>query len=181
MFSKPSSWLQLMLVVLVTGGAWIWWSRAPDGANAATGVAAQIGFRAPNFSLERLDGGKASLADFRGKPVLLNFWASWCGPCRAEMPAIQRVATRHADDGLVVLLINQAEDSDTIYSYLDSIGVRAPVLLDPEGAASTAYRVRALPTTFFIARDGKVQDMTIGGPMTEAYLETRIESLLRGP
>lgn len=181
MLSKPSRWLSLMVAVLLAGSGWILWSRAPDGANAATGVAAQIGFRAPAFTLERLEGGQASLADFQGKPVVLNFWATWCGPCRAEMPALQRVADRYADDGLVVLLVNQAEDAATVRRYLDSIGVTAPVLLDPEGTASTTYRVRALPTTFFIAGDGKVQDMTIGGPMTEAYLETRIEALLRRP
>lgn len=181
MFAKSSRWFALMLILFVFGSAWIWYSRAPEGANAATGVAPQPGFRAPSFTSERLGGSVASLEDFRGKPLLLNFWATWCAPCRAEMPAIQRVATRYAGEGLVVLLVNQGEDPATIRQYLESIGVTAPVLLDPRFEVGDAYRVRGLPTTFFIDRYGLVRDMALGGPMSEAYLESKVESLLRVP
>lgn len=181
MLLNSSRWLTLLVATLVLGSAWIWYSRDPRGANAATGVAAQVGFRAPDFNLERSDGGQVALSELRGRPVLINFWATWCIPCRAEMPAIQAVATRYAQDGLVVLLINQQEDTETIGAFLESMAVTATVLLDPDASTATAYRVRALPTTFFIGRDGAVEEMAIGGPMTEAYLQSQVESLLEAP
>ncbi|HBY97074.1 MAG: TlpA family protein disulfide reductase [Ardenticatenaceae bacterium] len=178
---KSSPWLIVIALVAVLGSAWIFVSRVPDGADAVSRVAPQAGFQAPDFTLDRLGGGQTALADVQGQAVLLNFWATWCPPCRAEMPAIQRVANEYTADGLAVLLVNQGEEPGTISRYLDSIGVTAPVVLDRDGAVGLEYRVRALPTTFFIDREGIIRDVTIGGPMSEAFLRSRIEPLLGKP
>ncbi len=127
-----------------------------------------------------LSGEPVSLQALRGQPVILNFWASWCAPCRAEMPAPRVVANRYADEGLVVLLVNQGERETTMRDFLTEMGLTLPVLLDSDLNATRLYRVQALPTTFFIDREGRIQDLTIGGPMTDAYLSSRVLSLLKG-
>ena len=133
-----------------------------------------------DLTLMGLSGESVSLEEFRGQPVIVNFWASWCGPCRAEMPALEQVAMRYADEGVVVLLVNQGEGERTISGFLAEVGLTLPVLLDSDLNATRLYRVQALPTTFFIDREGRIQDLTIGGPMTDAYLSSRVLSLLKG-
>ncbi|MDQ4075467.1 MAG: redoxin domain-containing protein [Chloroflexota bacterium] len=180
MFGRANRWLGWMAVVIVLGVAWIALSRVPD-ATSLQGHAPRAGFIAPDFILRSLSGEEVRLADYRGQGVLLNFWATWCAPCRAEMPAIQQVADAYAEEGLVVLLVNRAEREGAVRGFVEQTGVTAPVLLDPEDVAADAYRIGAMPTTFFIDRSGRIQEVTIGGPMTEAHLQSRIESLVGGP
>jgi cytochrome c biogenesis protein CcmG/thiol:disulfide interchange protein DsbE len=181
MVVHSSRWLAAMIVVVLTGVGWMMLSRVPVGAGAANNMAPQVGFLAPIFSLEHLDGTQVALSDFRGKPVMLNFWATWCPPCRAEMPAIQNIAARYRDDGLVVLLVNQGEEAATVREYLAGIGLVATVLLDPRGGVASTYRIRALPTTVFIDREGRIRDIALGGPVAETFLQSQIESLLEKP
>jgi len=174
--------LWLIAIIFWVSSGWIWFSRVPDGAASASQHAvAQVGFLAPDLTLMGLSGESVSLQEFRGQPVILNFWASWCAPCRAEMPALEQVATRYADEGLVVLLVNQGERKRTMSDFLAEMRLTLPVLLDRDLSATMLYRVQALPTTFFIDRDGRIQDLTIGGPMTDAYLSSRVLSLVGGP
>ena len=180
MLPKSSYWLWLITIVFLLSSGWIWFTRVPDGS-ASVHAVAQVGFLAPDLTLMGLSGEPVSLEEFRGQPVILNFWASWCGPCRAEMPALEQVTTRYADEGLVVLLVNQGETETIISDFLTEMGLALPVLLDRELNATKLYRVQALPTTFFIDREGRIQDLTIGGPMTDAYLSSRVLSLLGGP
>ena len=180
MLPKSSYWLWLMAIVFLLSSGWIWLTRVSDGAaSASLHAVAQVGFLAPDLTLMGLSGESVSLEEFRGQPVILNFWASWCGPCRAEMPALEQVAMRYADEGLVVLLVNQGETETTISDFLAEMGLALPVLLDRELNATRLYRVQALPTTFFIDREGRIQDLTIGGPMTDAYLSSRVLSLIK--
>ena len=181
MLPKSSYWLWLIAIIFFLSSGWIWFTRVPDGvASASVHAVAQVGFLAPDLTLMGLSGQRVSLQELRGQPVILNFWASWCGPCRAEMPALEQVATRYADEGVVVLLVNQGEGETTINDFLAEMGLTLPVLLDSDLNATRLYRVQALPTTFFIDRDGRIQDLTIGGPMTDAYLSSRVLSLLGG-
>lgn len=175
-------WQRLFVLALLLGGAWLVVSRIPplpnaDAVDAALPAQPRAGFPAPDFEGQTLDGETVRLADFRGHPVVLNFWATWCGPCRFEMPAIERVAQAYADRGLVVLLINQGESPDAIRAFLQEMGVTQPVVLDNGAIGAKQYRVRGLPTTVFIHPDGMIEDVVVGGPMSEAFLEEKVQSI----
>lgn len=108
----------------------------------------------PNFQLRLDDGRHLSLQDLRGQPVLLNFWATWCGPCRLEMPEIVRVAATTPD--LVVLAINVQESMEQIQPFAEEFQMTLPVVRDTDGALRNLYEVRGMPTTVFIDREGKI-------------------------
>ncbi len=116
----------------------------------------------PALKLNDLDGKAWSLADLRGRAVLLNFWATWCEPCRAEMPSLQSLARRHQGDGLVVLTINHQEAEPTIRRFLDQTPIALPVLLDRDGAASRAWTPRVFPSTVMIDRNGRPRRVVVG-------------------
>jgi peroxiredoxin len=170
------------LVFLALGLGWIWFSRAPQGATTAGQIPApQAGFLAPDFSLAGLDGETAALGGLRGQVVLVNLWATWCPPCRAEMPAMQRVYDDYKGQGFTVLAVNSTvqDDAAAIAPFAAEYGLTFPILLDERGLVTRLYQVSSLPTSFFIGRDGLVREVVIGGPMDEALLRTRIETLLR--
>ncbi len=138
------------------------------------------GFPAPDFTLLTPDGEQVSLADLHGQPVIINLWASWCPPCRAEMPALQSVYEAYQDQGLVILALN-ATNQDSLQAALEftrDLGLEIPILLDPDGRVSSLYQLRSLPTTFFVDPEGVIRDVVIGGPMAEALLRVRVEQLL---
>ena len=118
---------------------------------------------APDFSIADMDGEVFSLASTRGRWVFLHFWASWCGPCREEMPAIQKMSTKIDSDLVEIVLVNTAEDEDTIFSFLGEIGMDMNSLMDADGQVTEKYRPRGLPTTILIDPDGMVQYQAIGG------------------
>lgn len=171
----------LLAFLLLLGLGWIVLSRA-DAAETTGGLvpAPQVGFLAPDFTLETLGGQSVTLSDLRGQAVLLNFWASWCPPCQAEMPALQDVYADYADHGLVVLAVNAtSQDTRTaIQAFLTEEGMTFPLPLDINGAVNTLYGVTSLPTTFFIGPDGVIREVIIGGPIPEAALRLQVESLL---
>jgi peroxiredoxin len=174
-------WTPFSILILVLGAAWIWASAAPESGTTNGAIPApQEGFLAPDFSLQTLDGKTVSLAALRGQPVLLNLWASWCGPCRAEMPAMQRVYEEYQDQGFVILAVNATNQDrvNSVGAFVAEHGLTFPVLLDTDATVSQAYQLRSLPTTFFIDQGGIIQEVVIGGPMSEALLHTRVEKLL---
>jgi peroxiredoxin len=114
--------------------------------------------------------------------VVINFWASWCQPCRKEMPAIERAYLQYRSQGLVVLAVN-ATSQDNLseaQDFIEALGLSFPVLVDPQGEVMSFYQVLALPSTFFIDAEGIIQDVVIGGPMAEALLTSRMERLVEG-
>ncbi len=123
-------------------------------------------FRAPiesvNFELEKIDGTGASLADYRGDFILLNFWATWCPPCREEMPSMQRVHELMDGRPFRIIAINLQEDDSTVLSFVNEFGYDFPVLLDRSGAVALDYSVRGIPTSYFIAPDGTMLGMLVG-------------------
>ena len=118
---------------------------------------------APGFTLADMDGETFQLESARGKWVFLHFWASWCGPCREEMPAIQTMHEQFNDDQLGMVLVNTAEDEDTIFSFLAEIGMEMSSLMDRDGLVTEKYKPRGLPTTILIDPAGNVQYQAIGG------------------
>ena len=117
---------------------------------------------APALNLVDMDGKPWTLASLHGKVVLLNFWASWCEPCRAEMPALDALVLRHQAAGLVVLAVNHQEAPELIKRFWDQRPFALPVLLDRDGAATAAWGVRAFPTTVLIDRHGAPRSQVIG-------------------
>lgn len=174
---------RLITAVLAFGGVWTLLSRVP--ASATTGGAPppspREGFPAPDFTLELLGGGQLTLSELRGKAVMVNLWASWCPPCRAEMPSIETVYQAFQGQGLVVLGVNTTfQDSESdVAAFVDEFGLTFPILLDREGGVSRRYQMRGLPSTFFIDRQGIIRTVVIGGPMSEAVIQSKVEELLR--
>lgn len=118
---------------------------------------------AQNFSLNDIDGKKFELNDFKGRWVFLHFWASWCGPCREEMPAIQQLSDEMKGEKFQIIMINTAEDEDTVFEFLASINVDLNSLLDVDGQVTEGWKPRGLPTSFLINPAGKVKYQAIGG------------------
>lgn len=118
---------------------------------------------APNFKLADIDGEPFELKDERGNWVFLHFWASWCGPCIKEMPIIDNLTKVLKDPKLKIIMVNTAEDEDTIFTFLGSIGVDATSLMDSDGTITEKYKPRGLPTTFLIDPQGRLKYQAIGG------------------
>jgi cytochrome c biogenesis protein CcmG/thiol:disulfide interchange protein DsbE len=122
--------------------------------------APKVGSPAPDFELERLTGGQLHLQDLQGKPVVINYWATWCIPCDAEMPLLQESFERYP--GLEVLAINFAEPSKDVQAFVDKHALTFEILLDPRAIVQSLYRVRGYPTTYFVNGEGLVQGIHIG-------------------
>ena len=116
----------------------------------------------PEFALTDLDGKAWSLSSLKGRPVMLNFWATWCQPCRAEMPSLELLQTRHERAGLTILAVNYKEPPDKIHQFLQTLPFSLPILLDPDGDATSNWTPRVFPTTILIGRDGLPRQSVIG-------------------
>jgi peroxiredoxin len=144
-------------VVAMIAGV-IWWLEYREGgsasrdeygprdlpaqfASSSLGVKAEEGSLAPDFLLEQVDGGETRLSDFRGQPVVLNFWASWCRPCRQEIPLLVEASTQYAGDGLVVIGLNLQEGRSLIEPFADDYGIEDPLLIDRDGEVGDRYRL----------------------------------------
>jgi cytochrome c biogenesis protein CcmG, thiol:disulfide interchange protein DsbE len=164
-------WSLIIAITLVVGMAWIWVNRVPTvGTSAADSLPAApvIGHPAPDFTLTTLEGQEFKLSALRGRPVVLNFWATWCPPCRAELPELKSANERYAGQ-VAIVGVNQAEPAATVAKLVLQLGLAYPIPLDQQGDASRSYGVRSLPTTFFIDRDGVIRQIQ-NGPLTEATL-----------
>jgi len=115
-----------------------------------------VGAFAPDFTLPNLAGNNVTLSKLRGRAVLINFWATWCPPCRLEMPAIEQTYRKYREQGFVVLAVDLQESAELVQEFVDELGLTFPVLLDESGAVSRRYRVRAIPTSFFVNRQGVI-------------------------
>jgi peroxiredoxin len=136
-----------------------------------------MGEQAPNFVLKDLQGKEVSLEDYKGKGVLINFWASWCEPCKAEMPALNNIHKKYKDKGVEVIGINAGDTELVAKTFTKEMGLEFPVVLDPKGDVQKAYKVIPLPTSFLIDKDGKVVKM-ITGERTEEQFEEYIKEIL---
>lgn len=178
---SSSTFSRLSIFLLLAGALWMWWSRAPAGGTTQGAIPApQKGFLAPDFALAAADGKMVRLSELRGRPVVLNVWASWCPPCREEMPALERVYRAYQGQGVVILGLNSTfQDSrEEALAFAAGQGLSFPIVFDEQGQATRLYQVRALPTTFFIDAQGIIQEVIAGGPMAEALLRIRVEQLI---
>ncbi|WP_174733035.1 TlpA disulfide reductase family protein [Mesobacillus harenae] len=134
---------------------------------------------APEFTLTDLNGNTVSLQDYQGKKVLLNFWASWCPPCKAEMPYMQKLYEQYQDDGFEILAVNitttEKKPGDAS-EFVEANQLTFPIPMDEKGTVSAEYEIMAYPTSFFIDSDGVIRSKVIGG-MTEEYIEKEIAKL----
>jgi cytochrome c biogenesis protein CcmG, thiol:disulfide interchange protein DsbE len=155
--------------------------RNAPSENIDTAVADGSRPPAPDLRLPRLDGGAAaSLADWRGKVVVLNFWASWCGPCREESPMLQRWHSRIQASGGTVLGVDVLDVTTDARSFIREYGLTYPMLRDHEGASARPFGVLGYPETLVIDRRGRIAAV-LRGPVDEAFMRTEVRPLLREP
>jgi cytochrome c biogenesis protein CcmG, thiol:disulfide interchange protein DsbE len=138
-------------------------SSAPASASSSPGALFGVGQPAPPLRVPQLGGGTIDLASLRGKPVWVNFMATWCPPCRDEIPVMGGFAGRYAAKGLVVLAIDVKEDEGTVGSFMTSLNATIPVGLDADGSAQSTWRAAALPVHFWVDTQGIVRDGAFGG------------------
>jgi peroxiredoxin len=134
----------------------------PSDATAKGKLATSIKVKATDFKLKDLNGKEVSLSDFKGKKVLLNFWATWCPPCKAEMPDIEKIYQETKNSNLVILAVNLGEDKQTVKSFMDKNKYNFNILLDSEQAAAIKYNIVSIPTSFFIDENGTIISKKIG-------------------
>jgi cytochrome c biogenesis protein CcmG, thiol:disulfide interchange protein DsbE len=170
-------------VLLILGVAWIGLTAvlAPPTSGSRPPAPRQ-GFSAPDFSLRTIDDRMIQLSSLKGHPVIVNIWASWCGPCQAEMPLFEELYSRYHSQGLEILAVNSTFQDSLLNAkaFIQERNLTFPVLLDTQGQVTRQYQVQALPTTFFIDEQGVVHNQVIGGPLTSAMLESEINNLLLG-
>ncbi len=171
----------LYLLILIAGASWITLSANTTNVTAGKISAPQAGFTAPDFTLKTPTGEEYTLSELKGNAVLVNLWATWCPPCRAEMPAIEKMYQEYKDQGFVVLAVDMTyqDDPANVAPFIQKYGLTFPVLLEETGDVAALYQLRSLPSSFFINRAGVIQEIVIGGPMSEALLRTRIEEILK--
>jgi peroxiredoxin len=136
-----------------------------------------VGMAAADFTLPDLDGHPQSLGQYRGKIVLLNFWATWCKPCTTEMPAMQACYDKLRDKGFVVLAVNELEDEAKVREHIKAYGHTFPVLMDRNNRVANMYGVFGLPVSVFIDEQGLVQEYVKGGLLTEERIEAVVSRL----
>lgn len=149
---------------------------APD----ARIVAPEIGAYAPPFALSDTDGQPVRLDDRRGSPVIVNFWATWCEPCRLEMPALQHLFEQHQQDGLRILAINLGEPASVVRAWMRDMGLTFDVALDAHGEVSRIYRLRGQPSTYVVSPQGIITHIFYG-PVSAETLENALAPLLENP
>ena len=182
------------LVVAIVGGVTVWAVAAHDDATVAAPAEripgpggsctptvapgpATIGEVAPEFRLRGLDGGCVDLAALRGHPVVINFWASWCFPCREEMPLFRDAYAEHHDEGLEIIGIPYRDIPSDSRAFAEKYGATWLLARDPDSAAANAYGVRPIPQSIFVRRDGTIASHIRG--MTSAEFRRELSKILR--
>jgi thiol-disulfide isomerase/thioredoxin len=189
--------LPLAVLALIVGGLWYWQNRGDSASNSPYGPVAlpqaknaterspapEEGRAGPDFLLEQVGGGELRLSDLQGKPVLLNFWASWCPPCREEMPEIVAAYERYKDEGLIVIGVNLQEPSDIISEFAQDFGMTFPIVIDRSGDVAETWRIGGaidgLPSSYFIDATGVVRGV-FNLPLTEESIEQGLADILPG-
>lgn len=169
--------LLFLLSIASIGGC----TETDQTSNRGLGEAAKVGYRAPNFRLNDLDGNERSLAEFKGKVVFINFWATWCVPCKAEMPSMEALYRDYKEEGLEVLAIsNDLQGEPVVRPFVEEMELTYTILLDSDFRVDDKYLVHSVPTSFIIGRDGIVTHELIGARNWNApEAREMIENLLR--
>jgi len=173
--------LATMLAIIVASIAIIGFKNPKYTANAintikSENVGTSIGNFAPDFELESIAGGNVKLSDFKGKAVILNFWASWCPPCKEEMPLFEN-AYRAKSDKIVVIGVNLQESRENIKVFIKKFEISFPILLDPNSEVKELYNVFTQPVTYFINKEGKIIGKKFG-PLTGQEISEKVDKLI---
>jgi peroxiredoxin len=154
-------------------------SQTGQGVSAGELAVRPVQFNrpAPDLTVQNLEGKPVSLTDYRGQVVLVNNWATWCPPCRAEMPVLEAYYQAHRHQGFVILAIEAGDPAEEVRAFIQRYGLSFPVLLDPEGRSLAAFGNPALPNTYVIDRQGRVR-LAWTGAVDEKALETYLTPLL---
>lgn len=161
-----------VILALLTLGLLITSCSGGSGPQTAT-----VGQPAPDFELQNPDGDSTSLSDL-DIPVLINFWYTGCPPCRKEMPYLQQIYDERQSSELVVLAINVSESASTVNEFYQDNNLSLPVVLDTSGAVAQRYNIQFFPTTFFIDKDGIIQEKVIGAFPSKAAIEKRLSKIM---
>lgn len=138
----------------------------------------EVGFIAPDFTLTNEQGDRISLSQYRGKPVFINFWASWCPPCKEEMPFIQEAYEKYKDEVVFIgLNITVNDVKEEAIAFMDAYGYQMPILFDYDGKVTLLYRAKSIPTSFFIDKNGIIKE-THTGPMNLPQIENFFDSIM---
>jgi peroxiredoxin len=162
-YIRQSLALAVVLVAFASGVAWSMGSRVPV-----------VGTPVEDFQLVDLSGKMQSLSQYRGKIVLVNFWATWCKPCTTEMPAMQAIYDKLRDKGFVVLAVNELEDDAKVREHIKQYGHTFPVLMDRDNKVANQFGVFGLPVSVFIDQEGRVQEYIKGGLLTEQKIDETV-------
>jgi peroxiredoxin len=165
-------------ILLLFSGSLYWLKAdAPSQGHRTSPLA--VGQQAPNFTTYDTYGNEVTLRDYHGRPVVLNFWATWCVPCRQELPVLQAAYEAYQGTGLVMLAISQdvAGQKETVRSFMANLGITFPPLLDPEGSVAAHYNIFLLPSTIFIDPAGTVVAMHFG-LMTRVQIEKHLVAIM---
>jgi peroxiredoxin len=136
----------------------------------------RIGLAAPDFTLPTTGDKEFKLSDYRGKKVILNFWASWCGPCRLEIPSFKKIHAKYNDGSVVVVAVSSLDNPDSTANFVTANGMDFVVPLDPRGVVSGLYNIRGMPTTYFIDDRGIIKSVKIGPFISVEEIEERLDS-----
>jgi peroxiredoxin len=180
--------LAVLAALIFVGAGWLAWAHrtaAPRGGPGwgpmdsilAASAGRQIGRPAPPIVLTDPAGRTHSLEELRGQVVLVNFWASWCAPCRVEMPELDLAAREYGAAGFQVLAVNVQDGADAVRRFGEELKLQSPLLLDPTGDVAKSYKVAGLPTSFLVDRDGMIRDARYG-VLARSYLDARLPGLL---
>ncbi|MCB0063502.1 MAG: TlpA family protein disulfide reductase [Caldilineaceae bacterium] len=171
-------WHFLAFLILVLGIPWMWANRVPAEAKTDFSVPQPaLDHPAPDFTLTTLDGEEFALSAQQGTPIVLNFWATWCGPCQNEMPALQTASERFG--GRVQIVgVDQGETAEVVARFAEEMGITFAMPIDTEMAVGELYGVRAMPTTFFIDRNGVIRHIYLG-EMNSVTIAEGIAEILR--
>jgi len=145
-----------------------------EGINQKKVIAAKVGSASPDFTLLDLNGKEHTLVDYKGKGVVINFWATYCPPCEKEMPYLEKSYETYRDKGIEILAVDAAEPTILVHQYVSRKNLTFPILLDRSGQVLENYQIQTLPTTFFINAKGEVVKKVIG-ELTEETLEEGLQ------
>ena len=151
-------------------------SAAEPAAQTEVKTGIKIGFAAPDFTLPTTDDKEFKLSDYRGKNVILNFWASWCGPCRLEIPAFKEIHSKYNDGSIVIVAVSSQDNPDNTAYFAAVNGMDFVIPLDPRGVVSNLYNIRGMPTTYFINEKGIITSIKIGPFINIEEIEERLDS-----